>query len=72
LAKTSRLLIAHEAVTDFGISAEIAAIAAAEGFWTLDAPVMRVAPAPTPSPSAPNLGVLWLPDRMDIEQLVRI
>ncbi|HEY6787460.1 MAG TPA: thiamine pyrophosphate-dependent enzyme [Trebonia sp.] len=70
LAKTNRLLIAHEAVTDFGIGAEIAAIAASEGFWTLDAPVMRVAPPPTPSPYAPNLEAQWLPDRKDIERAV--
>jgi 2-oxoisovalerate dehydrogenase E1 component len=68
LAKTNRLLIAHEAVTDFGIGAEIAALAAYEGFWTLDAPVMRVAPPPTPSPYAPNLEKRWLPDRQDIER----
>jgi len=76
LAKTSRLLIAHEAVTDFGIGAEIAAIAASEGFWTLDAPVMRVAPPATPSPYAPGLEARWLPDRTDIEraaeELVRL
>jgi 2-oxoisovalerate dehydrogenase E1 component len=67
LSKTNRLLIAHEGVTDFGIGAEIAALAAFDGFWKLDAPVMRVAPPPTPSPYAPNLERLWLPDRHTIE-----
>jgi 2-oxoisovalerate dehydrogenase E1 component len=63
-------------VTDFGIGAEIAALAVYQGFWTLDAPVMRVAPPPTPSPYAPNLEELWLPDRRAIERaaeaLVRV
>ena len=68
LAKTNRLLIAHEGVTDFGIGAEIAALAVYEGFWTLDAPVMRVAPPPTPSPYAPSLERQWLPDRHAIER----
>ena len=68
LAKTNRLLIAHEGVTDFGIGAEIAALAAYEGFWTLDAPVLRVAPPPTPLPYAPSLEKLWLPDRQAIER----
>jgi 2-oxoisovalerate dehydrogenase E1 component len=76
LSKTNRLLIAHEAVTDFGVGAEIAAIAVSDGFWKLDAPVMRVAPPPTPSPYAPNLEKQWLPDRHDIEraleELVRV
>ena len=76
LAKTNRLLIAHEGVTDFGIGAEIAALAVYQGFWTLDAPVMRVAPPPTPSPYAPNLEERWLPGRQDIaralEALVRV
>jgi 2-oxoisovalerate dehydrogenase E1 component len=70
LTKTNRLLIAHEAVTDFGIGAEIAALAAFEGFWHLDAPVMRVAPPPTPSPYAPSLEAKWLPDRHVIERAV--
>jgi len=76
LAKTNRLLIAHEGVTDFGIGAEIAALAVYQGFWTLDAPVMRVAPPPTPSPYAPNLEKQWLPGRQSIqraaEALVRV
>ncbi len=54
----------------------MAARAAYQGFWTLDAPVMRVAPPPTPSPYAPNLEAQWLPDREDIqraaEQLVAV
>ena len=70
LAKTSRLLIAHEGVTDFGVGAELAALAAWEGFWMLDAPVRRVAPPPTPSPYAPNLEKRWLPDRHDIERAI--
>ena len=43
--KTSRLLIAHEAVVPFGIGAEIAATVAREGFWDLDAPIERVGAA---------------------------
>jgi len=70
LSRTSRLLIAHEGVTDFGIGAELAALAAWEGFWMLDAPVRRVAPPPTPSPYAPSLEKQWLPDRHDIERAV--
>jgi 2-oxoisovalerate dehydrogenase E1 component len=70
LARTSRLVIAHEGVTDFGIGAELAALAAWEGFCLLDAPVRRVAPPPTPSPYAPNLEQQWLPDRHDIERAV--
>jgi 2-oxoisovalerate dehydrogenase E1 component len=70
LSRTSRLLIAHEGVTDFGIGAELAALAAWEGFWMLDAPVRRVAPPPTPSPYAPSLEKRWLPDRSDIERAV--
>ena len=42
--KTSRLLIAHEAVVPFGIGAEIAATVAREGFWDLDAPIERIGP----------------------------
>jgi 2-oxoisovalerate dehydrogenase E1 component len=70
LSRTSRLLIAHEAVTDFGIGAELAALAAWEGFEMLDAPVRRVAPPPTPSPYAPNLERQWLPDSHAIERAI--
>ena len=69
--KTSRLLIAHEAVVPFGIGAEIAATVAREAFWDLDAPIVRVGAAPTPPPYAPNLERAWLPDRQDITTALR-
>jgi 2-oxoisovalerate dehydrogenase E1 component len=69
--KTSRLLIAHEAVVPFGIGAEIAATVAREGFWDLDAPIERIGAAPTPSPYSPDLEQAWLPDRADIADAIR-
>lgn len=66
VARTSRLLIAHEAALPFGIGAEIAATVAAEGFWHLDAPIERVGADATPPPYAPDLEAAWLPDRTDI------
>ena len=69
--KTSRLLIAHEAVVPFGIGAEIAATVAREGFWDLDAPIERVGAAATPSPYSPDLERAWLPDREDIADAIR-
>jgi 2-oxoisovalerate dehydrogenase E1 component len=71
VARTSRLLIAHEAVVPFGIGAEIAATAAREAFWDLDAPIQRVGAAPTPPPYAPDLEHAWLPDRDDIAEAIR-
>lgn len=62
LRKTSRLVIAHEAVKSFGIGAELAARAAHEEFWALDAPVRRIAAPFTPAPYAPSLEQAWLPD----------
>ncbi|MEU4658442.1 pyruvate dehydrogenase complex E1 component subunit beta [Streptomyces sp. NPDC023723] len=71
LAKTNRLVIAHEAVRDFGVGAELAALAVDEGFWHLDAPVTRVAPPPVPAPYAPSLERVWLPSRDTIADTVR-
>jgi 2-oxoisovalerate dehydrogenase E1 component len=69
--KTSRLLIAHEAVVPFGMGAEIAAVVAREAFWDLDAPIQRVGAAATPPPYAPDLERAWLPDRDNIADAVR-
>jgi 2-oxoisovalerate dehydrogenase E1 component len=71
VAKTGRLLIAHEAVVPFGIGAEIAATVAREGFWGLDAPIERVGATATPPPYAPDLERAWLPDRDDIAAAIR-
>jgi 2-oxoisovalerate dehydrogenase E1 component len=69
--KTSRLLIAHEAVVPFGIGAEIAATVAREGFWDLDAPIERIGAAAIPAPYAPDLERAWLPDRESIADALR-
>jgi 2-oxoisovalerate dehydrogenase E1 component len=71
LKRTRRLVIAHEGVQDFGVGAEIAALAANEGFWHLDAPVVRVAPPAMPVPYSPGLEMAWLPDRDDIADALR-
>lgn len=71
LSRTSRLLIAHDAVLDFGVGAEIAALAVNEGFWSLDAPVLRVGAKATPAPYAPSLEAAWLPSVDDIVSGVR-
>jgi 2-oxoisovalerate dehydrogenase E1 component len=69
--KTSRILIAHEAVVPFGIGAEIAATVAREAFWDLDAPIQRIGAAATPPPYAPVLESAWLPDEDDIAAAIR-
>lgn len=66
VAKTSRLVIVHEAITDFGIGAEIAARVADQGFTLMDAPIRRIGALPMPAPYAPNLEQLWLPDEARI------
>ncbi|MEW2507454.1 dehydrogenase E1 component subunit alpha/beta [Amycolatopsis sp. NPDC047767] len=71
LAKTGRLVVAHQAVGDFGVGAELAAVAAREGFWTLDAPVIRVGAQGTPAPYAPSLERVWLPSKERIAAAVR-
>jgi 2-oxoisovalerate dehydrogenase E1 component len=71
VAKTGRLVVAHQAVEQFGVGAELAAVVAQEGFWTLDAPVIRVGAAATPAPYAPSLERVWLPDQERIAAAIR-
>jgi 2-oxoisovalerate dehydrogenase E1 component len=71
LRRTHRLMIAHEGVQDFGVAAEVAAMAANEGFWDLDGPVVRVAPPAVPAPYSPVLERAWLPDRVVIAAALR-
>ena len=71
LRKTNRLVVVHQAVGEFGIGAEIAARAVREGFWHLDAPVIRVTAGTSPAPYTPALEQLWLPDQERIEAAIR-
>lgn len=61
VAKTSRVLLLHEATRTGGIGGELAAIIAEDAFEYLDAPVTRVASADTPVPYAPSLEAAFLP-----------
>jgi 2-oxoisovalerate dehydrogenase E1 component len=70
-AKTNRMVIAHEAVVDFGVGAEIAARAVDAGFWSIDAPVVRVGAPATPAPYAPSLERAWVPNGDLVEAAVR-
>lgn len=70
--KTSRLVIVHEAVTPFGVGAEIAATIAKDGYWLLDAPIERVGAEFSPAPYAPGLEQEWLPGHEDIAEAVRL
>ena len=71
LARTHRLVIAHEAVEAFGIGAEIAARMADVGFDELDAPVVRVGAPFMPVPFARSLETAYLPDAARIAAAAR-
>ncbi|TWA61930.1 pyruvate dehydrogenase E1 component beta subunit [Azospirillum baldaniorum] len=62
VAKTHRVVIAHEAVQAFGVGAEIAARIAADAFDDLDAPVLRVGAPFMPIAFAKTLEAAYLPD----------
>jgi len=55
VARTTRLVIAHEAVKQGGVGAELAAIVAEEAIDCLDAPIVRVGAPFTPVPFASPL-----------------
>lgn len=71
VARTSRLVIAHEAVTTGGFGGEIAARVAAECFWDLDGPVLRVGVPDVRLPAAPALQKASIPDASWIVQAVQ-
>ena len=71
VAKTHRLVVAHEAVEFCGFGAEIAAHAAQHCFWDLDAPVVRVAAASHPIPYQKELEAATLPGPGEIAAAVR-
>jgi 2-oxoisovalerate dehydrogenase E1 component beta subunit len=61
VAKTSRVLLLHEATVTGGIGGELAAIIGVDAFEYLDAPIVRVASLDAPVPYAPPLETAFLP-----------
>ena len=71
LAKTGRLVIAHEAPVRGGFGAEIAAWAASEAFDLLKAPIVRIGAQNAPIPYAPILENTVLPGEQRIIREIR-
>jgi pyruvate dehydrogenase E1 component beta subunit len=67
--KTTRLVIAHEAVKAFGIGAEISAMVNEEMIDCLDGPILRVGAPYTPIPFNPES--LYLPNAQDVVRAVK-
>jgi len=71
VAKTSRLVVVHEAAQFGGFGAEIAAHVAQHCFWELDAPVVRVGAPSHPIPYQKELELGTLPGPAEIAAAVR-
>jgi pyruvate/2-oxoglutarate/acetoin dehydrogenase E1 component len=69
--RTTRCVVAHEAVVRMGFGAEIAAIVQHGAFDYLDAPVERVGAMFTPVPFAPVMEQYVIPDAEDVLAAVR-
>jgi pyruvate/2-oxoglutarate/acetoin dehydrogenase E1 component len=67
--KTSKLVIAHEAVKAFGIGAEISAMVCEEMIDCLDAPILRVGAPYMPVPFSPER--FYLPNAEDVIKAVK-
>jgi 2-oxoisovalerate dehydrogenase E1 component beta subunit len=61
VAKTGRLIVIHEASRSHGLGAELAARVQERAFYSLQAPVLRVAGFDTPYPPS-RVEADWLPD----------
>ncbi|HZR93883.1 MAG TPA: alpha-ketoacid dehydrogenase subunit beta [Gaiellaceae bacterium] len=69
--KTSRCVVAHEAVTRMGFGAEVAAVVQHRAFDWLDAPVERVGARFAPIPFAPVMEQFVVPHAADVLQAIR-
>jgi pyruvate/2-oxoglutarate/acetoin dehydrogenase E1 component len=67
IRKTNRVVVLDEAFGPYGVGAEIAALAAYEAFYYLDAPIKRLNPLSVPEPSSPPLEQAIMPN---LEQVV--
>lgn len=68
--KTGRVLIVHEAVKQFGVGAEIAAVIQEELFGQLKAPVRRLGGAYSAVPYSKPLEAVYAPDRVRIADAI--
>ncbi len=71
VARTGRLVVAHEAVQHGGFGAEIAAEVQEACFYDLDAPIVRVGAPFTPVPLSPPLEDAYVPGAAEILDAVR-
>jgi pyruvate/2-oxoglutarate/acetoin dehydrogenase E1 component len=71
VAKTGRLLIVDETFAPASIGAQIAAVAADDGFNDLDAPIKRIHGAFTPIPYSPALEQAVVPQPETVAAAVR-
>jgi len=71
IAKTGRVIVAHEDTMFCGYGAEVAARIASECFMDLDAPVRRVAALDTPIAYSPQLEDEILPQKSDMLRAIR-
>jgi len=71
VARTHRVVVAHEAVTHGGVGAELAAQNQSAAFDELDAPIERVGAPFAPVPFSPPLEDAYLPGRADVAAAVR-
>ena len=71
VAKTGRLVVAHEDTLTCGFGAELAARVAEHCFADLDAPVRRIAALDTPVGYAPRLEDHILPQKDDVLRAIR-
>jgi acetoin:2,6-dichlorophenolindophenol oxidoreductase subunit beta len=69
--KTGRLVIAHEAVEQGGIGAEILAQVQQHAFYYLDSPIVRVAAPFAPVPAGPTMEQAFLPTKEKLVDTVR-
>ncbi len=69
--KTGKVVLVSEETKRGAYIAEIAAYIAEEGFYNLDAPIVRVGALDTPVPFAPALEQTMLPNAEDIVNAVR-
>ena len=71
IRKTNRVVVVDEAFSPCGVGAEIAALAADDAFYYLDAPIKRIHTLSVPEPSSPPLEQAILPNLEQVVAAVR-